>query len=394
MSVNKIIKDSYLFILPWTLTSLGGVNQVVENLFCQMKSDSTFNPILMVNSWSDINIRKQNINGIDHYFFRLRSPWYSLKKVFNFIAFSLYFFQATFHFYEFIKTNRVAIINVHYCSLFALNVTLMKSLRVFRGQLILSFHGKDLLIAKQSHGIEKILWKKMLSSADKIVVVSESLKREIVDFEASVLKKTVTIYNGIDMSFISKNEDRHIDFNFKNKKYLLCVGTLESIKGQDILLKAFKIISQDYVDICLVFIGRPGGTENQIKQLVDSLGLSQRVHLYEGLPHSQVLAIMKRAMVFVLPSRFEAFGIVILEAGAFGVPVIASNVGGIREIITHSQTGRLCEPEDIDSMAEEISNLLKKQDERNRLGRNLKNHILSNFSWKRTYQKYIEAIRG
>jgi glycosyltransferase involved in cell wall biosynthesis len=61
-------------------------------------------------------------------------------------------------------------------------------------------------------------------------------------------------------------------------------------------------------------------------------------------------------MIFVLPSRYEPFGIVLLEAGSFGVPVIASRVGGIGEIISHNSTGRLCESEDVGSLADVIRN--------------------------------------
>jgi glycosyltransferase involved in cell wall biosynthesis len=158
------------------------------------------------------------------------------------------------------------------------------------------------------------------------------------------------------------------------------------------LIKAFAKIAPEFKELCLVLIGRPGGAENKITQLIDSLGLSCRVHLYNGLPHDQILTIIKRAMIFVLPSRYEPFGIVILEAGAFGVPVIASNVGGIREILSHNDTGRLCVPEDVDSLADELRNLLTDQEERYRLGGNLRKHILENYSWEKTCTKYIEVI--
>lgn len=388
---NKL-KKGYLFILPWTLVSLGGVNQVVKNLFFQMKLDGKYNPIVVVNSWNDTKIRKENIEGIDHYFFQLRSPWAPSKKIVNFIMFFLNIFRTIYHFYYFIKLNKISTINVHYCSLFVLNINILKLLKIYRGKIVLSFHGKDLLDAKESQGFENILWKMALYCADTIVVCSDFLKNELNNFDNSLSNKIITIHNGIDISLFSDTVDRDIDSKLKGKKFILNVATLEHKKGQDVLLKAFQGLTQDYIDIFLVIIGRPGGAENQIKKLINLFGLSDRVCLYEGLSHNQVLGFMKRATIFVLPSRYEPFGIVILEAGVFAVPVIASNIGGIREILTHNTTGKLFDPEDVDSLTKEMSSLLIELEERNRLGKNLREHVLKNFSWKKTYQKYLDGI--
>ncbi len=92
-------------------------------------------------------------------------------------------------------------------------------------------------------------------------------------------------------------------------------------------------------------------------------------------------------MIFVLPSRNEAFGIVILEAGAFGVTVIAANVGGNPEILIHGKTGKLCASENIHSFADELRSILASSEVRKNLGENLRKHVLENFSWQRTYQK-------
>ena len=91
-------KESYLFILPWELSSLGGVNQVVENLYRQMEQDGRFNPMIMVNSWGDVRFKKKAVNGIDHFFFRLRSPWDSASKTYNCLAYCLDLFRMAWRF--------------------------------------------------------------------------------------------------------------------------------------------------------------------------------------------------------------------------------------------------------------------------------------------------------
>ena len=385
-------KESYLFLLPWSLESVGGVNQVVENLFRQMKLDGKYDPMIMVNSWDDVKIRTKKINGTDHSFFRLRSPWNSSRKLFNFLAFCVETIGRTWKFSKFIKSNKIVVINVHYCSLFALSISLMKWVKIFKGKLVLSFHGADLMAAKESHGVKKMLWKILVSSADKIITCSESLRGELVKFEEACAGKTITVHNGVDTSKFCSYEGFQTDSQLVNKRFILNVATLEHKKGQDVLLRAFKIVVEKFEDVFLVIVGRPGGAEGQIRRLIKSFGLSQRVRLYEGLPHEEVSTLMKKATIFVLPSRYEPFGIVTLEAGAFGVPVIASNVGGIREVLTHDKTGRLCEPDDVDALALELCHLLNNPEERNRLGENLRKHVIENFSWNRSYQKYLDCI--
>ena len=393
MSENLKLKESYLFILPWSLSSLGGVNQVVENLYRQMKLNGKYDPIIMVNSWSDTKIRKENIIGIDHYFFRFRSPWNSLRKLYNIAALLLEGFGTVWRLNAFVKINKISVINIHYCSLFGLTISLMKLLRIFKGNFILSFHGKDLLSAKKSHGIERFLWKIMFKSADLIVTCSDSLKTELYEFDKSIFGKIKTIHNGVTSIDLFDDEFNSNANELMGSKFILNVATLEHKKGQDVLLRAFKKIEHQFVDISLLLIGRPGGAEDEIKKLINSLGLSKRVYLYEGLAHAEVLAFIKKSMVFVLPSRYEPFGIVVLEAGAFAVPVIASNVGGVREILSHDVTGILCEPEDINVLADELKKLLEKPEERNRLGHNLRNHVLDKFSWEKTCEKYLESFR-
>ena len=388
-------KKSYLFILPWSLEFVGGVNQVVRNLIHQMKQDSRYNPILMVNSWEDITLRKKNINGYDHNFFQLRNPWNSNRPLINFIAFCGNTILYSRQILDFIKKNKIAVINFHYCSLSALNISVLKILRLFQGKLILSFHGKDILAANRAKGIERLLWKIMMHSADEIVTCSESLKDDLIRFHESSHKKIWRIPNGIDISQIEKTRDKNyqLDPALKVKQFVLNIGTYEYIKGQDVLLKAFKSISNDFKDLHLVLIGRPGNALKNLKSLIVSLGLTHRVWLFENLPHSKISVFLEKATVFVLPSRYETFGIVILEAGVYNVPVIASNVGGIREIITHDKTGKLCEPEKVECLTSELIYLLNRPDERMRLGKNIRQHVLSNYSWKKAYQKYIDCIK-
>jgi glycosyltransferase involved in cell wall biosynthesis len=358
-----------------------------------MEQDDIYNPILMVNSWEDNKIHKKNIAGFHHHFFRSRNPWLRKKPVMNFIMFCGHFPLYARRFLKFVKINKIAVVNFHYCGLSGLNISLLKVLRLFRGKLVLSFHGKDIVAAKGTRGIERMLWKILIHSADVVITCSESLKIDLVLFSPPSRKKLVCIHNGIDVPLLEKNRDESFELHpeLQAKPFLLNIGTFEYKKGQDILLKAFKQITGEFQDLQLVLIGRPGQTLNQIKQLIGSLGLMHRVWVFENLAHPKISAFLEKTTVFVLPSRYEPFGIVVLEAGAYSVPVVASNVGGIGEILTHDQTGKLCEPDDVACFTKELMNLLNRPGEGARLGKNLRHHVITNFSWKKACQKYTDC---
>ena len=391
---KDISKPGYLFVVPWALDALGGVSQVVENLILQMEHADIYNPILMVNSWDDVTIRKEKIKNIDHFFLRIRNIYDNKRRVRNLLAYLIFFFSEFYNLHRFLKIQQVAVVNIHYCGLYALNFSMLKALGLFKGKLVLSFHGKYHFSSPDNGAVAKLLWKLLLRTSDIVVSCSESLKKEVATIDEKSIKKNVAIHNGIDTSFLENGRDKryHLDKKLERRKYVLNVAAFDHRKGQDILLKAFAKIESLFPEIDLVMVGTPDAAFHPLKNLVQELNLEHRVWLYEGVPHSRMAAFYENATIFALPSRIEPFGIVILEAGIFGLPVVASRVGGIPEIVSHNQTAKLCESENSDNLANELKDLLESSDERRRLGRNLKTHVMDNFSWNRAYQKYIECI--
>ena len=101
---------------------------------------------------------------------------------------------------------------------------------------------------------------------------------------------------------------------------------------------------------------------------------------------------MKQAKTFCLPSRAEPFGIAILEAGAYRLPVVASRVGGIPEIIIDGETGLLVEPDDTRALTAALDRVLSDADLARNLGERLYERVVGDFSWKRAYQQYRTLI--
>jgi glycosyltransferase involved in cell wall biosynthesis len=149
-------------------------------------------------------------------------------------------------------------------------------------------------------------------------------------------------------------------------------GHLSPIKGQDVFLRAAAIVSNQRDDVDFVIAGedksRSGENRVQIEQLTTELGLADRVHSL-GWVHD-LRDFYNSLDVFVSPSRIEPFGLVILEAMACRIPVIATASEGATEIIEQGMTGRLVPVEDHHALADEILNLLDSDPERKRLSHN------------------------
>ncbi len=204
----------------------------------------------------------------------------------------------------------------------------------------------------------------------------------------------MTIHNGVDIDRLhadSKRSTTPPDL-LPARPFILSVGTFEHKKGQDVLVRAFEAVARTFSDLELVMVGRSGPTKESLRALVRDLGLEDRVRLVPDLPHGQVLRLVEKAMLFVLPSRSEPFGIALLEAGAFGVPVVACTVGGVPEFITHDLNGRLVAPDDPKALTREILGLLESESDRTRIGANLKRDVTEKLTWERAYRQYRQLL--
>lgn len=159
--------------------------------------------------------------------------------------------------------------------------------------------------------------------------------------------------------------------NIENKvcsletKTVLSAGRIDNIKGFDLLIEAWKKISKIYPDWKLRIAG--GGNADSLKELINKYGLNETVSLIG--PVSDMAAEYMRCSLFVLSSRFESFGLVIIEAKSFGVPVVSFDCPlGPREIIRNGKDGLLVENGNISKLAEAISTLVKNKELREVMG--------------------------
>ena len=165
--------------------------------------------------------------------------------------------------------------------------------------------------------------------------------------------------------------------------FVLFVGRLASNKGLLDLLEAFALLARRDRTAQLVLIGEDGGMRASLSDRARELGLGARLHLLGHVGDPQLVdSAYRGARVFVLPSEYEAFGLVLLEALAQGAPVVATRVGGIPEVLGEDErAGMLVEPGSAEVLAEQIGRLWDDPTLGRQLGEYGRRTIVPRYSW-------------
>lgn len=215
--------------------------------------------------------------------------------------------------------------------------------------------------------------------ANSIIAVSSAVKDYLIKKEGISANKIKVIYNGV-----AAEKFLYPERNYQRAGTLTigAIGRLTRQKGFDYLIKAVAQVNGDWQ--CL--IAGDGEEKEKLFGLIKSLSLENKIKLIGWEKNTP--EFLKKLDIFVLPSRWEGLGIVILEAGASGLPVIASNIDGIKELISDNQDGLLFPGGDETKLAEKIKFLLEQPAERKRLGENLRQKVNANFSAKKMAAEY------
>lgn len=165
--------------------------------------------------------------------------------------------------------------------------------------------------------------------------------------------------------------------------FVLFVGRLASNKGLLELVEAFARVAKDRPSASLVVVGEDGGMRARVEDRVRALGLERRVRLLGHLRETSLLtAAYREARLTVLPSEYEAFGLVLLESLAQGTPVVASRVGGIPEVVEDGRAGILVPPRSPGPLAAALARLLDDPDLARRIGEYGREEVVPRYSWE------------
>lgn len=201
-----------------------------------------------------------------------------------------------------------------------------------------------------------------LSRLDVLFTLGNDLRDVAVSLGASPEKVVVNLGDGgMNLDLLQpphKREQTRQGWGVsEDGSVILFVGSLHPPKRVDHLIIALKQVVQEFPMVCLNVVGS-GSQEAALHQLRDQLGLEQVIHFLGYKPHEVVPELLEAADLFVYPSDSEGLPSAIMEAQAMGVPVVASRVGGIPDLIEPGKTGLLVEPGDVEGLALALISLL------------------------------------
>jgi phosphatidylinositol alpha-1,6-mannosyltransferase len=250
-------------------------------------------------------------------------------------------------------------------------------------------HGEEFSIFyKSSNRIKYYLAKIVLMRSAKVICNSQSTTVLLANFYSVPSDKCVVIYPTLNIKKTRVDDADIQDLRRKVKfgcRNILMVGRLsERRKGFDIAIESFKGVLSETEGVKMIIVG-PGDPKH-LFELIVRHGLTGDIEILGKLPENELMAAFSIADIFLMPNRalangdLEGFGMVFLEANAFGKPVIGGNSGGVVEAIEHGVSGILVDSEDPNAVKNSIVGLLKDDSMREKLGRQGQERVVSKFN--------------
>jgi len=220
-----------------------------------------------------------------------------------------------------------------------------------------------------------------IENSERVIAVSQEMREDVLRFYNVAPEKVVVVHNGIDLAGYRRTADSSALASYGIRQpYVLFVGRISRQKGIMHLLDAAASIR---AGVGIVLCAGSPDTEDVKEELAARVSsMDNVVWIDRMLPRDHVIQLYSHASVFVCPSVYEPFGIINLEAMACEIPVVASRVGGIPEVVVDGETGLLVPPRDPAALAEAINLILGSAELSARFGKAGRARVEKHFSWQ------------
>jgi len=240
---------------------------------------------------------------------------------------------------------------------------------------LVSVWGTDVLEAPRLSPFHYLITRYALRRADHITATGLHLAEAAARYAPAGKPVTVVPY-GVDL-----REFRSLPREERPEVVVGAVARLSKEKGLHYLLQAFAVLAGRHPQARLVLAGE-GPERQRLERLAARLGLGERVRFLGEVPHEQVPEVLQQLDIFAMPSTYEGFGVAALEAEAMELPVVASRVHGIPDVVVDGETGLLVPPRDRQALAAALDSLVADSDLRRQLGQAGRAFVAEHYSWE------------
>ena len=235
-----------------------------------------------------------------------------------------------------------------------------------------------IVIKKRLKQSNKIRYYSTLSAADKIIVTLDCVRKFLPE---EFQNKIVKIPIGVDTTYFTPAE------TLPDNNNILFLAYLVKRKGLEYLIKAIEIIKKRIPDVRLNVVG-DGPDKDFFIKLTSGLKLENNVFFAGNANHKDTVHYFRKSQIYVLPSLCEPFGMSVLEAMSCGLPVIATDAGGIPEVMGAKNKEYLTPPRDPEKLADKIIGLLLNYDKCREAGKDNREYAVRNYDWRLVSAKY------
>jgi len=216
---------------------------------------------------------------------------------------------------------------------------------------------KNALFYQFKYQIFKFILSRQVSQSVRIITPSQAVKKQIVDnYGQAVAEKIYPVHEGIDYALMNCEQNHDLRSRFSNN-FIIYVGNFYPHKNIETLIKAY---AQIKTDIKLILLGPNDYFSKSIRQLIEKLNLQDKVIQFSSSKKADLVFFYKNALVLIHPSLSEGFGLPIVDAMYFGLPIIASDIPVFKEII--GQNYNSFDPYSIEDISKKIRQFLDKAD--------------------------------
>ena len=248
---------------------------------------------------------------------------------------------------------------------------------LWRKKTIIHIHVGDVMILDHKNDG---LFKYVLAKATKVVVLADSFKGIMED---AFNVKAEVLYNPIDYIENLETENK--------EKYILFASIARPNKGYDTLLKAYRIIAERHPEWGLVMAGF--GDSRQAKDLICELGLTEKVTIHKWCDRATMNNLYSNAGIFCIASLKEGFPMTFLEAASYGVPIVTTPVGGLKDVIENESNCMVFDFNNHTMLAEQIIKLIENQALRENISKELVSLIKTRFSAYTINKEIVEFYK-